>query len=235
MSTRIAERLMNQSVVCIVATVLALVAPCVAGAQICEARPGPDNGRIQLGLGRASTEGVNERTTYIGGVGSTLFGNTTGVIFDYDNSGRTDYAQTATVGYRRQIGTSGNTELCPLVGGSIGEVQTLIRTAPFSVRQQRIARTRSANVGVSLGHRIPVNAALTAIPAVRVNFVRSTFDNEVSNVNVSNNYGAVTMSAGLVLVTHFTFSPEVSFPIGLEGASTRWGLAFTASFWRKKP
>ncbi len=234
MSTRIAEQLMNQSVVCIVATVLALVAPCVAGAQTCEGRPGPENGRIQLGLGLATTENAKERATYIGGVGSSLFGNATGVISDYDNSSRSDFAQTATVGYRRPIGTSGNTELCPIVGGSIGEVQTLIPTAPFSVRRQRIARTRSANVGVSLGHRIPVNAALTAIPAVRANFVRSTFDNEVSNMSVSDSYGVVTMSTGIVLVTHFTLSPVLSFPIGLEGASTRWGFAFNASFWRKK-
>lgn len=210
-----------------------LSGPCIVGAQTCVGLPGPEGGRIQLGAGYASTTGASQFTVYAGGVGSSLFGQASTTTANYD--GWRGWVQTEGVsaGYRLPIGTRGTTELCPLVGGSLGKIVN--EGVSEADGERRVASTRGASVGVSLGYRVYTSNTFAVIPGLSARFMHASLRHDDIELEHSNNYGLMRFSIGLVLGTRVTAYPSVSVPVGLEGANRSLGLAFTWSLRPKKP
>ena len=219
----------------IVAAVFALATPCVVQAQICVGRPGPESGRSQLGLGPWSAERQSSFSNSVGGVTSSVFGQLSSSMVRFDGSGDELSLSDASFGIRLALGESGSAELCPTVGGSVGEAHTLLVTGPGMASRVRLASTRSASVGVAFGSRIRVTEGLAVIPALRASYVHFKFDFDALDVESSNRYGEITLSTGVVLGTRLTLSPSISRPVGVERARTSWGIAVTLSLWSNTP
>lgn len=219
----------------IVTAFLALAKPCVVQAQICVGRPGPESGRIQLGLGHWSAERQSSFSNSFGGVTSSMFGQLSNSTVRFDGSGDELSLLGADLGIRLAVGESGRTELCPTVGGSVGEAHTLIVTGPGMASRVRLASTRSASVGVAVGSRIRVTEGLAVTPALRARYVHFAFDFDALDVESSTNYGEFTFSTGLVVGTRLTISPAISRRVGVDRANTSWGIAVTLSLWSNTP
>ena len=226
---------MHQLTLRLVAAVFTLVIPCAVRAQICIGRPGPESGRVQLGLGHWSGENQRSFSSAFGGVTSSVFGQLSNSTVRYDESADELSLFGGDLGIRLALGKSGSAELCPTVGGSVGEAHTLIATGPGMVSRVRLASTRSASVGIAFGSRVRVNKGLAVIPALRARYVHSAIDYDALDVENSTKYGEFTLSTGLVLGTRFTISPSISRPVGVERASTSWGIAATLSLWSNTP
>lgn len=227
---------MKQRTVCVCAAFFAFAAPRVVDAQTCVGLPDPEGGRLQVGLGLASAEAVNQRLLTVGAVTSTVFVQSTGVVVDHDDRLLSGAVDSLSIGYRLPMGDGKKLEVCPVVAGSWGELNDFVfRTAGAQPVRERVASTRSVAAGLSLGYRLVASDAFTVIPALRASYVNSSTRLEGSESRSSTNYGLVMLSAGLALRERFTVYPVVSVPAGGEGVGASWGVSFTLSFWRAKP
>lgn len=215
-----------------------LIGAPVVGAQTCVGLPGPEGGRVQLGVGFSSTRGTDLVSVGVGGVGSSLFGQVATTTINYDGTPAYASQGSANLGYRVPLATGSALELCPLVGGAVGGIYDPSHNRPPGERSRRaetIASTRGARAGVAVGYRVRVNRAFTVIPSLNANVAHASLRQSDLELNNSVNYGMIGLSVGLMMGTRFTAHPYVWVPVALEGG-TRWvGLAATVSLWQKRP
>lgn len=223
---------------CVIAAVCALVSPSLVGAQTCLGLPGPEGGRIQLGAGYMSSADASQFGLSAGVVSSRFLGQLSTATVNFDALRGYARAEGVSLGYRLPIGTRGRTEMCPVVDGSLGEIVSR-GNDPRNVEEfnnpRRIALTRGASAGVSLGHRMQASNSFAVVPAVSASYVHSAVRQDQLELRNSINYGSMRFSVGLLLGTRFTASPSVSVPFALDGASRSLGLAFTVGLKPKKP
>lgn len=207
----------------------AALVPSAVQAQVCLGRPSHEAGNIQLGGGYSGAQGVSQFGVSAAGLSRVAFGQASLGSISYDDFDGSTLVIGASGGYRLPIGSSGNAELCPVVGGFLG-------MGPNDIEGSGVdASLRGANVGVSLGYRLSSGADVAVIPTFSAGFAYSSFKltDGTDSLEDSDTYGIVGMGVGLVLGRQVTALPSVSIPLGLEDSDPVLGITFILSLGRR--
>ncbi len=236
-SRRITQFSPVRQLACTLAIGCTLIIVPLLGAQTCVGLPAPDAGRVQLGAGYASRPETDQYALSAGGVSASLFGQLATTTSNYD--GTTDFALqgSANLGLRVPLSTGRLLELCPIVSGALGGIFRHPEDRPPSEpsrRAERIASTREARAGLALGYRVKVGRRFTVIPSLSANVAHASLRQPNTGFSISDTYGLMGVSVGLVMGPRFTAHPYVWLPVGLEGAPRTVGLAYTVSLWPRR-
>lgn len=110
---------------------------------------------------------------------------------------------------------------CPNLGASYG----------FGLELSGVDLTSwTISPGVSLGYEAVVSQTLSVVPTGSGSLVYQDLNADAGiggEASESETYGMIGLGLGLIVNDLFGFGPSVSFPVGLDGGDTRFGLSAT--------
>ncbi|HKT59491.1 MAG TPA: hypothetical protein VJQ46_05540 [Gemmatimonadales bacterium] len=200
-----------------------------AAAQTCVGMPAFSSGRMQIAGGGQFADGANSFGGTFGygtpkglygkaGIGTTSYDAADGSSFDFNVGG----------GYQIPLHTSRTAELCPIA--SLG-----LSSGPNDVLGSGVdLSSRTFALGASVGALLGRNPQLRFIPNAAFQFAnsRATVDDGTNSVSDSQSYGLLTLGTGFVFNSRFSLNPSISFPVGLDGGSTSFGVMGAMNFGR---
>jgi hypothetical protein len=200
-----------------------------AAAQTCAGMPAFSNGHMQIAGGAQFQDGASGFGGTFGygtpkslygkaGIGTTSYDALDGSSFDFNVAG----------GYQIPLQTSRTAELCPIasLGLSSGPSDVLGSGVDLSGRTFAFGATVGALLGRTQQLRFVPNAAFQFANT------RSTADDGTTSTSASESYGLLTLGTGFVFNSRFSLNPSISFPIGLDGGNTSFGLMGAMNFGR---
>jgi hypothetical protein len=156
----------------------------------------------------------------VAGKDNALFGDigVSRTYFDgYDDTGDDVFAE---LGWQRALGARG--QLCPVVGGSIGNGPD---DDGFEVK------SHFASAGVALGMTLHPKPSMKAIPngQLRLGYAVSDVTDEVTGKQTyTDTFGVLGLGLGLTLFNErLAIQPTVQFPFAADDNSVSYGIAFS--------
>jgi hypothetical protein len=218
---------MRRTVILSLALTLALGAH--AAAQTCSGMPAFSSGHMQVAGGGQFADGTSSFGGTFGygtpksfygkaGIGSTSYDGLDGSSFDFNVGG----------GYQVPLHAKQTAELCPIASLSLG-------SGPNDVLGSGVdLSTRTLAFGASAGVVLGTNPQLRFLPNASFQFAntRATADDGTNSASDSQSYGLLTLGTGFVFNSRFSLNPSISFPIGLDGGDTSFGLMGAMNFGR---
>ena len=218
---------MRRTVILSLAFTLALGAH--AAAQTCVGMPAFSSGHMQVAGGGQFADGTSSFGGTFGygtpkslygkaGIGTTSYDGLDGSSFDFNVSG----------GYQVPLHAKQAAELCPIASLSLG-------SGPNDVLGSGVdLSTRTFAFGASAGVILGTNPQLRFLPNASFQFAntRATADDGTNSASDSQSYGLLTLGTGFVFNSRFSLNPSISFPIGLDGGDTSFGLMGAMNFGR---
>jgi hypothetical protein len=94
--------------------------------------------------------------------------------------------------------------------------------------------SRTFALGASVGAVLGRTQQLRILPNAAFQFAdtRATADDGTNSASASQSYALLTLGTGFVFNSRFSLNPSISFPIGLDGGSTSFGLMGAMNFGR---
>jgi hypothetical protein len=200
-----------------------------AAAQTCTGMPAFSSGHMQIAGGGQFADGANSFGGTFGygtpkslygkaGIGTTSYDAFNGSSFDFNVGG----------GYQIPLQASRTTELCPIASLSLG-------SGPKDVLGSGVdLSSRTFAFGASMGAVLGRNPQLRILPNAAFQFAnaRATVDDGTTSASDSQSYGLLTLGTGFVFNSRFSLNPSINIPVGLDGASTSFGLMGAMNFGR---
>ena len=200
-----------------------------AAAQTCVGMPSFSSGQMQIAGGGQFADGVSSFGGTFGygtpkalygkaGIGSTSYDAFDGSSFDFNVGG----------GYQIPLHTSRTAELCPVANLSIGSGPNDVLGTGTDISSRTLAF--GASVGALLGR----NPQLRILPNASFQFANThaTVDDGTNSASDSESYALLSLGTGFVFNSRFSLNPSISFPIGLTGGDTSFGLVGAMNFGR---
>lgn len=133
----------------------------------------------------------------------------------------------AAAGYSADLRPDGKAQLCPIASfayQSGPDVDTGFGTASVSAH--------SFGFGGSIGGIVASSPTMDLVPFAGAQYVHATASGSIAGFSSSSSddYGNIAFGAGIVFNHIFTLRPSVAFPVGLEGGTPVYSVAFTVSF-----
>jgi hypothetical protein len=200
-----------------------------ASAQTCVGMPSISSGPMQVAGGGQFADGMSgfEGTFGYGkpkslygkaGIGRTSYDGLSGSSFDFGVGG----------GYQVPLHSSRTAEVCPIASLSLG-------SGPHNVLGSGVdMSSRTLSFGGSVGALVGRSSHVQILPNASFQFAnsRATLDNGTTSLSDSQSYGLLTLGTGFVFSSRFSVNPSVSFPVGLDGGETSFGLTGAMNFGR---
>jgi len=200
-----------------------------AAAQTCVGMPSFSSGQMQVAAGGSFADGASSFGGTFGygapqglygkaGIGSTSYDGLDGSSLDLNVAG----------GYQIPLKTSRKAELCPVASLSIGSGPNDISGTGFDMS------SRTFGFGASAGVLVGRSSQVQILPNASFQFAntRVSLDNGTTSTSGSESYGVLTLGTGFVFDSRFSVNPSLSFPMGLDGGSTSFGLMGAINFGR---
>jgi hypothetical protein len=200
-----------------------------AAAQTCVGMPSFSSGHMQISGGGQFADGANSFGGTFGygtpkglygkaGIGTTSYDAFNGSSFDFNLGG----------GYQVPLHASRTAELCPVASLSLGSGPNDVLGSGVDLSNRTFAF--GASVGAVLGR----NPQLRFLPNAAFQFAntRATVNDGTTSASDSQSYGLLTLGTGFVFNSRFSLNPSLSFPIGLDGGNTTFGLMGAMNFGR---
>ena len=152
------------------------------------------------------------------GIGTTSYDGLSGSSFDFGVGG----------GYQVPLRSNRMAELCPTASFSLG-------SGPNDVLGTGVdMSSRTFAFGASVGTLVNRSSQVQILPNASFQFAntRATLDNGATSSSESESYGLLTLGTGFVFSSRFSLNPSISFPIGLDGGDTSFGLIGAMNFGR---
>src|SRR2546426_839554 len=117
--------------------------------------------------------------------------------------------------------------------------QTCVGMPSFSSGQMQVSGGGSfadgaSSFGAAVGGLVGHSTQMQILPNASFQFAntRATADDGTTSASASETYGLLTLGTGFVFSSRFSVNPSVSFPMGLDGSSTTFGLSAAMNFGR---
>ena len=200
-----------------------------ATAQTCVGMPSFANGQMQFAGGGTFADGADGFAGTFGygapkglygkaGIGTTSYDGLNGSSFDFGVAG----------GYSIPLEMKRTAEVCPIASLTLGSGPKNIGGAGIDMSSRTFA------FGASLGALVNKSSQVQILPngAFQFTNTRSTIYNGTISTSGSESYGLLTLGTGFVFHSRFSVNPSISIPMGLNGASTSFGLGGAINFGR---
>jgi hypothetical protein len=192
-----------------------------AAAQTCVGMPAFSSGHMQIAGGGQFADGSSSFGGTFGyGTAKGLYGKAGIGTTSYDAFNGSSFDFSAGGGYQIPLHTSRTAELCPVASLSLG-------SGPNDVLGSGVdLSSRTFAFGGSVGALVGRNPQLRILPNAAFQFAntRATVDDGTTSASDSQSYGLLTLGTGFVFNSRFSLNPSISFPIGLDGGNTSFGL-----------
>jgi hypothetical protein len=200
-----------------------------AAAQTCVGMPSFASGQMQVAGGGAFADGVSSFGGTFGygapkglygkaGIGSTSYDGFNGSSFDFNVGG----------GYQVPLQTSRAAELCPVASLSLG-------SGPNDILGQGVdMSSRTFAFGAAIGTPVGHSSQVHILPNASLQFAntRVSLNDGTNSAAGSESYALLTLGTGFVFNSRYSVNPSISFPMGLDGSSTSFGLVGAINFGR---
>jgi len=196
----------------VIAAAVVGVAP--AQAQTCVGYPSFSAGTVRLGGDVAFQDHATQfgATGALGSTTSPLFGTLSLAGIRYDGDASATLLDVG-VGYSVPAKTMPSLEFCPVAnfshqfGPSRGEFDT---------------SANNFSIGAALGRSLVASPTMNVVPFADLRFVHTSVnvESDFGNVDFSDNYGSLSLGAGIVFNKTTTLRPVVIIPIALDGGSS---------------
>jgi hypothetical protein len=200
-----------------------------AAAQTCTGMPAFSSGHMQIAGGGQFADGANSFGGTFGyGTPKSLYGKAGIGTTSYDAFNGSSFDLNLGGGYQIPLQASRTTELCPIASLSLG-------SGPKDVLGSGVdLSSRTFAFGASVGAVLGRNSQLRILPNAAFQFAntRATVDDGTSSASDSQSYGLLTLATGFVFNSRFSLNPSINVPVGLDGASTSFGLMGAMNFGR---
>jgi hypothetical protein len=200
-----------------------------AAAQTCTGMPAFSSGHMQIAGGGQFADGANSFGGTFGyGTPKSLYGKAGIGTTSYDAFNGSSFDLNLGGGYQIPLQASRTTELCPIASLSLG-------SGPKDVLGSGVdLSSRTFAFGASVGAVLGRNSQLRILPNAAFQFAntRATVDDGTSSASDSQSYGLLTLGTGFVFNSRFSLNPSINIPVGLDGASTSFGLVGAMNFGR---
>jgi hypothetical protein len=200
-----------------------------AAAQTCTGMPAFSSGHMQIAGGGQFADGANSFGGTFGyGTPKSLYGKAGIGTTSYDAFNGSSFDLNLGGGYQIPLQASRTTELCPIASVSLG-------SGPKDVLGSGVdLSSRTFAFGASVGAVLGRNSQLRILPNAAFQFAntRATVDDGTSSASDSQSYGLLTLATGFVFNSRFSLNPSINVPVGLDGASTSFGLMGAMNFGR---
>jgi len=157
------------------------------------------------------------------GIGTTSFDEVDGSSFNFNGG----------AGYQVPLGQKGIVYLCPTASVAFASGPNDIDVFGDGSLVLDLNETDLA-FGLALGVIASRSGQTQIIPAGSLSFVHATLKakDQVSGASdsQSESFGMLALGLGFVFNQMFTLHPGVAIPFGVDGASTTFGLSFSANF-----
>ncbi|HEU5169005.1 MAG TPA: hypothetical protein VFU46_00635 [Gemmatimonadales bacterium] len=200
-----------------------------AAAQTCVGMPSFSSGQMQLSAGGAFADGTSSFGGAFGyGAPTGLYGKAGIGTTSYDGLDGSSLDLNVAGGYQIPLQTTRKAELCPVASLSIGSGPNDLPGTGVDMS------SRTFGVGASAGVLVGHSSQMQILPNASFQFAntRVTLDDGTTSASGSESYGVLTLGTGFVFDSRFSVNPSISFPMGLDGASTSFGLMGAINFGR---
>ena len=131
----------------------------------------------------------------------------------------------ADLGYSLGIATTSSLAMCPIVG--FGYFSADIEEGGLSAE----VSGRLVTAGFSIGSIVSSTPTFAFVPAVGLFYANENARSEgVLELDETEDYGIITLAAGMVFNQRVTLRPNISFPIGLEDSDAAYGVGISFNF-----
>ncbi len=197
-----------------------------ASAQICAGAASFASGPVRLGGAIDIAEDARQYGAQIAfGKAAGPFASGTIALVDFDDLEDSGTSFAADVGYSLSMSAARSVELCPIVG--IGYASADISQGGFSAELS----SRTFGAGISIGGIVSSTPTFAFVPAVSVIYANEDAEAEGAlELDTSENYGVITLAAGLVFNQRITLRPNIAFPVGLDDADASYGIGIAFNF-----
>jgi hypothetical protein len=212
----------------------ALLLPAIgAGAQTCFGNARFSSGPVRLGAGLISSEGAKSYGVDLA-VGAAAGPFASGAVSrtkysDIDGSA-TSFG--VTLGYAIDVNSTRTVQVCPYL--DLGHTSVPDIDVGLSMLE---SSADAVGLGGSIGGTVPVAPNLDVVPFVGATYAISRYWATLDGTtdSISERYGLIDVGVGFVINKVVTVQPQVSLPVGVEGAKSSFALSFAFSFGASKP
>jgi hypothetical protein len=200
-----------------------------AAAQTCVGMPAFSSGRMQVAGGGSFADGVSSFGGTFGygtpkglygkaGVGTTSYDALSGSSFDLNFGG----------GYQIPLQSSRMAQVCPVANLSIGSGPNNVLSSDVDMSSRTFA------FGAAIGGLVGHSTQMQILPNASFQFAntRAVADDGTTSAAGSESYGLLTLGTGFVFNSRFSVNPSLTFPMGLDGSNTSFGLSGAINFGR---
>jgi hypothetical protein len=200
-----------------------------ATAQTCVGMPSFSNGQMQVAGGGSFTDGASSFGGTFGyGTPKALYGKAGIGATSYDALSGSSFDLTLGGGYQIPLRTSRMAQVCPIASLSFG-------SGPKNVLSSGVdMSSRTFAFGAAIGGLVGHSTQMQILPNASFQFAntRAVADDGTTSTAASEGYGLLTLGTGFVFNSRFSVNPSLSFPMGLNGSSTSFGLSGAINFGR---
>jgi hypothetical protein len=208
--------------------ILSTIYATAATAQTCGGTASFASGPVRIGAGIDDGNGARVYGAQIaaGKPAGPFVGGGIGRIEldDFDASGTSFAGQ---VGYGLGLGTATSSpfELCPIIG--LGYVTAEVSESGVSVD----ISSRQLSAGLSIGGVMSSTPTFAFVPSLAFMYVNEKLETDgFIEIEETEDYGVVTLAAGLVFNQRVTLRPNMAFPVGLDDSDPTFGVAIAFNF-----
>ena len=200
-----------------------------AAAQTCVGMPSFSSGQMQVSGGGSFADGASSFGGSFGyGTPKALYGKAGVGTTSYDALSGSSFDLSVGGGYQIPLKTNRMAQLCPVANLSIG-------SGPKNVLGSGVdMSSRTFSFGAAVGGLVGHSTQMQILPNASFQFAntRATADDGTTSASASETYGLLTLGTGFVFSSRFSVNPSLSFPMGLDGSSTTFGLSAAMNFGR---
>jgi hypothetical protein len=200
-----------------------------AAAQTCVGMPSFSSGQMQVAGGGTFTDGASSFGGTFGyGTPKGLYGKAGIGATSYDALSGSSLDLTFAGGYQIPLRTSRMAQVCPIASLSFG-------SGPKNVLGSGVdMSSRTFAFGAAIGGLVGHSTQMQILPNASFQFAnsRAVVDDGTTSTAGSEGYGLLTLGTGFVFNSRFSVNPSLSFPMGLSGSSTSFGLSGAINFGR---
>jgi hypothetical protein len=198
-----------------------------AAAQACVGMPSFSNGQMQVAGGGTFADGLSSFGGTFGyGTPNGLYGKAGIGTTSYDALNGSSFDLSAGGGYQIPLHSSRMAQVCPVANLSIGSGPNNVFGSGDDLSNRTFA------FGAAIGGLVGHSSQMQILPNASFQFAntRSTIDNGTTSASGSESYGLLTLGTGFVFSSRYSVNPSISVPVGLDGASTSFGLSAAMNF-----
>jgi hypothetical protein len=197
-----------------------------AAAQTCVGMPSFSTGHMQVSGGAQFADGANSFGGSFGyGTSNGLYGKAGIGTTSYDAFDGSSFDLNLAGGYQIKLQHRA-AEVCPIASLSLGSGPNDVLGSGVDLSNRTLA------FGASVGGSVGRNPQVRILPNASFQFAntRATVDDGTTSVSGSQSYGLLTLGTGFVFNSRYSLNPSINIPMGLDGASTSFGLAGAINF-----